>query len=398
VVTAAVTDAPTESGGRIKDLRRALEGILGVPATEGNAIDVLRNGDEIFPAMLDAIRSAEQTIDFLTFVYWRGEVGTRFAEALSERARAGVRVRVLLDSWGAHPIDRDQVKSMEEAGVRVRWFRPISRFQLGRMNHRTHRKVMIVDEAVGFTGGVGIADEWAGDARDESEWRDTHFRVRGPAVDGLRAAFLDNWLEVDDDLFDDDVDRFPKQPQPGSSVVQSVRGASETGWSDISTLFLSLLQLARERVRIATAYFVPDTQLNERLCAAAERGVRIEVLLPGPHTDKRFVQLAGESSYERLLECCVKIWNFQPSMLHAKIMTVDGVIANIGSANLNSRSTELDEEINLVAFDPELVRVLDEQFDEDLRRSEAIERGRWKRRSLPQRAFERASGLFRHEV
>jgi cardiolipin synthase len=397
-VTAAVTDAPTESGGPIEDLRRALEGILGVPATEGNAIDVLRNGDEIFPAMLDAIRSAERTIDFLTFVYWRGEVGTRFAEALSERARAGVRVRVLLDSWGAHPIDRDQVKSMEEAGVRVRWFRPISRFQLGRMNHRNHRKVMIVDEAVGFTGGGGIADEWAGDARDESEWRDTHFRVRGPAVDGLRAAFLDNWLEVDDDLFDDDVDRFPEQPQPGSSVVQSVRGASETGWSDISTLFLSLLQLARERVRIATAYFVPDTQLNERLCAAAERGVRIEVLLPGPHTDKRFVQLAGESSYERLLECRVKIWNFQPSMLHAKIMTVDGVIANIGSANLNSRSTELDEEINLVAFDPELVRVLDEHFDEDLGRSEAIEAGRWKRRSLPQRAFERAAGLFRHEV
>jgi cardiolipin synthase len=217
-------------------------------------------------------------------------------------------------------------------------------------------------------------------------------------VDGLRAAFLDNWLEVDDDLFDEDVDRFPEQPQPGSSVVQSVRGASETGWSDISTLFLSLLQLARERVRIATAYFVPDTQLNERLCAAAERGVRVEILLPGPHTDKRFVQLAGESSYERLMQCGVKIWNFQPSMLHAKIMTVDGVVANIGSANLNSRSTELDEEINLVAFDPELVRVLDQHFDEDLRRSEAIEPGRWKRRSLPQRAYERAAGLFRHEV
>jgi cardiolipin synthase len=181
-------------------------------------------------------------------------------------------------------------------------------------------------------------------------------------------------------------------------VVQAVRGASETGWSDISTLFLALLQLAQERVRIVTAYFVPDTQLNERICEAAERGVRVEILLPGPHADKRFVQLAGESSFERLLDCGVKIWNFQPSMLHAKIMTVDGVIANIGSANLNARSTELDEEINLVAVDRELVRVLDEQFDEDIERSEAIEPGRWKRRSLPQRAFERAAGLFRHEV
>ena len=168
-------------------------------------------------------------------------------------------------------------------------------------------------------------------------------------------------------LFEPGVDRFPEQPQHGSTVVQSVRGASETGWSDISTLFLLLLQLARERVRITTAYFVPDTQLNERLCAAAERGVDVQILLPGPNIDKRFVQLAGESSFERLLECGVKIWQFQPSMLHAKIMTVDGVLANIGSANLNARSTELDEEINLVAFDPELVRVLDAQFDEDLR-------------------------------
>ena len=399
-MTALQVDAASESPtpDRIERFRRALEGILGVPATEGNAVEVLRNGDEIFPAMLDAIESAENSIDLLTFVYWQGDIGRRFAEALADRARAGVRVRVLLDAWGAHPMDRSLVTSMEAAGVRVRWFRPFTRLQVHRANHRTHRKVLIVDESVGFTGGVGIADEWTGDARNQDEWRDTHFRIQGPAVDGLRAAFLDNWIETDDRLFESEVDRFPEQPQPGSTVVQSVRGASETGWSDISTLFLALLQLAEERVRIVTAYFVPDTQLNERLCAAAERGVAIEILLPGPHADKRFVQLAGESSYERLLECGVKIWNFQPSMLHAKIMTVDGVVANVGSANLNSRSTELDEEINLVAFDPELVGVLDAQFDDDLRRSEAIEPGRWEDRSLRQRVKERAAGLLRHEI
>jgi len=398
-VTVALTDAAVpESARRIERMRRALEGIIGVAATEGNAIDVLRNGDEIFPAMLEAIETAENTIDLLTFIYWRGDIGTRFAEALAERARDGVRVRVLLDAWGAHPIERSLVTTMDEAGVRIRWFRPLSRFQVHRMNHRTHRKVMIVDETVGFTGGVGIADEWTGDARDEHEWRDTHFRVRGPAVDGLRAAFLDNWIEIDDELFEENVDRFPEQPQPGRAVVQSVRGASETGWSDISTLFLALLQLAQERVRIATAYFVPDTQLNERLCEAAGRGVEVEILLPGPHADKRFVQLAGQSSYERLLECGVKISHFEPSMLHTKIMTVDGVVANIGSANLNARSTELDEEINLVVFDPELVHVLDAQFDEDLRHSEEIVPGRWEDRSLPQRIRERAAGLLRHEV
>ena len=383
---------------RSDELRRALEGVIGVPATEGNHVEVLRNGNEIFPAMLEDIRGADRTIDLLTFVYWKGEIGERFAEALAERARAHVRVRVLLDGWGAHAIDRSSVAMMEDAGVQIRWFRPLARFQLHKTNHRTHRKVLVVDEAVGFTGGVGIADEWNGDARDAHEWRDTHFRVRGPAVDGLRSAFLDNWLETDDVLLDPSIDRFPEQPQDGSTVVQSVRGASETGWSDISTLFLLLFQIAQERIRITTAYFVPDTQLDDRICAAAERGVEVHILLPGPHIDKRFVQLAGESSFERLLGCGVQIWLYQPSMLHAKVMTVDGVLANIGSANLNARSTELDEEVNLVALDAEVVRVLDEQFDEDLKRSEAVVQGRWEDRSLPRHLVERAAGLFRHEM
>lgn len=395
----AVDDAHgTSHETRTDELRRSLEGIIGVPATEGNAVRVLRNGDEIFPSMLDAIAHATRTIDLLTFVYWRGEIGTRFAEALAERAKAGVRVRVLLDAWGAHPIENRLVDLMEASGVRVRWFRPLSKIRPSRVNHRTHRKVMIVDEQVGFTGGVGIADEWRGDARNEREWRDTHFRIEGPAVDGLRAAFLDNWVETDPELFDPAFDRFPEQPQAGPTVIQSVRGASETGWSDVSTLFLALLQLARERVRLTTAYFVPDDQLIERLCDAAARGVTVELLLPGPHADKRFVQLAGEGAYETLLACGVRIWNYQTSMLHAKVMTVDGLVANIGSANFNSRSTELDEEINLVAIDPDLVSSLDAQFDEDLEVSVEIEPGRWKRRSLPQRAFERVSRAARHTI
>lgn len=371
---------------------------MGVPATEGNSVEVLRNGNEIFPAMLAGIAGAQRTVDLLTFVYWRGKIGARFAEALSERARAGVRVRLLLDAWGARPIGRSLLAQMDAAGVQIHWFRRFARMQAHKANHRTHRKVLVVDEQLGFTGGAGIADEWNGDARNKREWRDTHFCVRGPAVDGLRAAFLNNWVETGDTLFDVAVDLFPDQPQPGSAVVQSVRGASEAGWSDISTLFLALLELAQERVRITTAYFVLDTRLHERLCSTAERGVRVEILLPGPHADKRFVQLAGESSYAGLLERGIRIWNFRPSMLHAKIMTVDGVAASFGSANFNARSTKLDEEINMVALDPDLVRVLDAQFEEDLERSEAIAAGRWGRRSLRQRTFERAAELFRHEI
>jgi len=371
-----------------KRLRRTLEGVLGVPATEGNGVEVLRNGDEIFPAMFDAIESATHTVDFLTFVYWRGRVGTDLAKLLVARARAGVRVRVLLDALGARPIDPDLVARMERAGVQVSWFRPPRRFRPWEINHRTHRKVLIVDEAVGFTGGVGISDNWLGNARGPNEWRDTHFRITGPAVDGLRSAFLDNWAETQPVLFEDGVDRFPEQPQPGTAVVQCIRGASETGWSDVATLYRTLLQLAEREVRITTAYFVPDADLAQRMCDAADRGVAIRLLLPGPEADKRFVQLAGEADYQVLLDHGIDIWNFQPSMLHAKVMTVDGLLANVGSANLNARSVTWDEEINLVALDAYLVQQLDAQFDDDLERSVRIQKGRWQRRSTAQQAKE----------
>ena len=386
------------SEDRTAEVRRTLEGIIGVPATEGNLVDVLVNGDQIFPAMLGAIGEAERTIDLLTFVYWRGEIGTEFAEALSKKASSGVRVRVLLDAWGCSSIEPSLVSEMEDAGVHLRWFRPLHRLQPTKANHRTHRKVMIVDEATGFTGGVGIADEWCGDARNENEWRETHFRLRGPAVDGLRSAFLDNWLETDPEVFDASIDRFPDQPQPGQAVIQCVRGASEVGWNDMSTLLSALLQLAQDRVRITTAYFVPDDELVERLSAASGRGVTVEILLPGPHGDKRFVQLAGQAVYERLLGDGVRIWHYQPTMLHAKVMTVDGLVANVGSANFNSRSTELDEEINLVALDPDLVDVLDRQFDEDLERSEEIQPGRWERRSIGRRVLEAITKPLRKKM
>ena len=383
-----------EHDGAAHRIRRHLEGVLGTPATEGNQIDVLRNGDEIFPAMFEAVEAAERTIDFLTFVYWEGEIGAELAARLCERAEAGVRVRVLLDALGARTMERRLVDDMDAAQVDVRWFRPLRRMRPFEVNHRTHRKVLVVDEAVAFTGGVGIADVWTGDARNEEEWRDTHFRVTGPAVDGLRAAFLDNWGETTPELFSE-VDTFPEQPQSGSSVVQCIRGAAETGWSDVDALVRTLLQLAQERVRITTAYFVPDQELRRCLCDASERGVRVEILLPGPHTDKRFVQLAGEGTYQDLVDAGIEIWHFEPTMLHAKVMTVDGIVSDIGSSNLNARSMNRDEEVNLVVFDPVLAATLDGHFDEDLERSVRIEPGRWQQRPLHQRALEAALAPLR---
>lgn len=368
--------------------RRALEVLTGVPATSGNDVTILRNGVEIFPAMLEAISGAERTVDFLTFVYWAGDIGRRFAQAFVDAAKRGVRVRVLLDSIGARLIDNELVDSMADAGCDVRWFRPVEAGGLGEVNHRTHRKVMIVDETVSFTGGVGIADEWDGDARNENEWRDTHFRLEGPGTDGLRAAFVDNWAETEATIFDPTIDRFPVQSRDGSITLQVVSGAAETGWSDIATLFRVLVTLAERRLRITTAYFNPDELLIDLLAGAARRGVDVEILLPGPHADKRFAQLSSENTYETLLESGVRIWNFQPSMLHAKILTMDGRIASVGSANMNHRSILLDEEVNLVVFDRDFTAELDAHFDEDLERSVEISPERWADRGPAQKAKE----------
>ena len=373
--------------------RRALEGLLGVPATEGNRVDVLRNGDRIFPAMFDAIGGATSTVDFLTFVYWQGSVGAEMAALLAERAAAGVRVRVILDAIGAFSMDRALVARMVAAGAQVEWFRPVNKVRFWEANRRSHRKVLICDEQVAFTGGIGIADEWRGDARRPGEWRDTHFRVQGPAVDGLRAAFVQNWAETGRPLFDPEVDRFPVQPAAGRSTVQVVRGAAQTGWSDVATLVRSLLSLARERVRITTAYFVPDEATCHLLAETARRGVQVDVLLPGPHVDKRFVQLASESQYAGLLQAGVRLWTYQVSMLHAKVMTVDGLVASVGSANFTNRSLLLDDEVNVVVFDPDVVRTLDADFEADLAVSAPVDPVEWPERGLAQKAKEAVAGL-----
>ncbi|MER5550406.1 phospholipase D-like domain-containing protein [Streptomyces sp. NPDC002793] len=374
---------------RAQRLRRRLERLIGIAATEGNSLVPLRNGDQIFAAMLAAIRGAEHTVDMMTFVYWRGDIALDFAEALSERARAGVRVRLLLDGFGARLIEKDQLAMMDGAGVEVAWFRKPLYLSPLKQNHRCHRKVLVTDEETAFTGGVGIAEEWCGDARDENEWRDTHVRVQGPAVDGLAAAFAQNWAECHDELFTER-DRFIEATQHGDAVVQVVRGSAGFGWQDMQTLLRVVLESAEERVRLTTAYFAPDTYFIGLLCGAARRGVSVEILLPGPHTDKRVCQLAGQHHYEELTACGVKIYQYQPTMLHTKALTVDGVASLIGSTNFNRRSLEHDEEVMLAVLDREFTAALDGHFEADLERSALIDGARWKRRSPVQRMREAA--------
>jgi cardiolipin synthase A/B len=344
--------------------------------------------------MLGAIDGAQHSVDLMTYVYWKGDIATRFAEALSAAARRGVRVRVLIDAVGGLQIERSLVDRMDEAGVHVEWFRKPWLNSPLKQNHRCHRKVLVVDESIAFTGGVGIAEEWCGDARDEREWRDTHVQVRGPAVDGLRAAFAQNWAESGRELYDD-VDTFTRQEQTGSTVAQVVRGSASLGWDDLQSTFRVLLDSATERLALATAYFAPDQFFLDRLCAAAQRGVQVDVLLPGPHADKRVCQLASEAAYDRLVSCGVRVWNFQPAMMHAKILIVDGIAAAVGSSNFNRRSLDHDEEVVLVALDTEVAAALTADFDADLERSEQIDLTRWRNRSRRQRMLEAATAPLR---
>ncbi len=376
--------------------RRVLEGLLGVPASEGNQVDILRNGDEIFPAMLEAIKGAEHTVDLATYVYWTGDIAIRFADALADRARHGVRVRVLLDAVGAHQMSGELIDEMESAGCQVEWFRKPTD-EPSKTNNRTHRKVLVCDEEVAFTGGVGIAEEWEGDARNPSEWRDTHARVRGKAVDGLRAAFVSNWAETGRPLFDEH-DRFPEQPRPGSSTVQVVRCPSVVGWGEMATVVTAMLGIARRHVHLTSAYFVPDEQMLEVLCTTAERGVQVDVLMPGEHTDKRVVQIAGEKEYEELFEAGVNVYRYEPTMLHAKVMTVDGKVGTVGSANFDPRSFGHNEEANIVVFDTDVVAILDRHFAEDLERSEKVDPEQWRQRGPIQRAAEKVTELFDQQL
>ncbi|HVE74729.1 MAG TPA: phospholipase D-like domain-containing protein [Mycobacteriales bacterium] len=384
----------TTPSTRAEQLRRHFEGLLGIPATEGNEITILRNGDEIFPAMLEAIRGAERTVDFLTFVYWRGDIATDFAEALSERAEKGIRVRVLLDAFGTLKMDRGLIQRMESSGVQVHWFRKPLVATPVQLQHRTHRKVLVVDDSIAFTGGVGIAEQWCGDARDETEWRDSHFRVEGPAVDGIGAAFAQNWAETGRPLCEPG-DTFPDHGKPGKSTVIVARGSATIGWNDMSTVFRLAIENAKHQLRLTTAYFMPDEFFEQLLIEAAERGVEVDVLVPGVHADKVLCRLAGESTFERLTSGGVRIWRYEPSMLHAKITTVDGELAVVGSANVNRRSLRHDEEIVMVVFDPTVAATLDEHFEHDLSRAERVSPRRWQDRPVRQRAGEAVTAVMR---
>ena len=370
--------------------RRVLEGLLGIPFTEGNRIDVLRNGNEIFPAWLEAIGQATRSIDLLAYLWGKGPISGEVAGALAGRARAGVRVRVLLDALGSKGIDRSHVDDLRVAGAQVAFYRPVPNWRITAVNARTHRRALICDEEVAFTGGVGIDQAWTGDRRSRGDWRDTGFRVRGPAVDGVRGAFTTAWVQTPHPLVGTQ-DRFPALPSPGDAAVQVVRSASQPGWNDSMVALIALLQIARERVDISTPYARMPVHLLRLVTAAARRGVRVRLLVPGPHVDHPLVRLQGDHDHEALLDAGVEIWCYQPSILHSKVVTVDGRLAMVGSVNVDARSLVLNEQVALVVDHAATTATLERDFEEDLLHSVQITRDEWRRRGRRKRILETAA-------
>ena len=376
---------------------RSMGTLLGPSVVGGNVVKELINGDEIFPAMLGAIRGAKRSVTFETYIYWSGDIGREFAEALAERAKAGVPVHVLLDWVGSSKLDDDALALMRDAGVEVEKYHPLRWYNLGRVNNRTHRKLLVIDGQTGFTGGVGIADKWRGHARNPGEWRDSHYRVEGPAVAQMQAAFMDNWMKARGEVLHGDA-FFPPIAPRGEHQAQVFKSSSTEGSESVRLMYLLSIASAKRSILLSNSYFVPDDLSIATLVAARKRGVRVEVIVPGKEIDTAVTRRASRARWGKLLEAGVEIHEFQPTMYHCKVMIVDGLWTSVGSTNFDSRSFRLNDEANLNIYDAAFAARQSEIFSADKARSRQVTLEQWNHRPLREKLVERAASLLRSQL
>jgi cardiolipin synthase len=376
---------------------RTMGSLLGPSFVAGNRVTALLNGDEVFPAMLGAIRAARRTITFESYIYWSSETAREFTAALCDRARAGVRVHLLIDWAGSQKVSHDDLTRMKDAGVEVVMYRPLRWYALDRVNHRTHRKLLIVDGRIGFTGGVGIADQWRGHGQDPDHWRDSHFRAEGPVVAQLQAAFMDDWFEVNGAVLDGP-GYFPDLDPTGPALAQVFRSSPSGGNGNLRLMYLMAIAAASHRILIANSYFVPDRMTVTMLVEARRRGVDVELIVPGEILDAQLVRRASRAMWGPLLEAGVRIYEYQPTMYHTKVMVVDDIWTSVGSTNLDDRSFRLNQEANLNvldrAFGAEQARI----FAEDRGRSRRVTLEEWRNRTLWERVQEHFAGVLRKQL
>jgi cardiolipin synthase len=373
--------------------RRTMDQLLGRPIVPGNRVTALLNGEQAFPAMLEAIRSARRSVNLESYIFWSGEVAGRFADALAERARAGIPVHVVVDWLGSKKIDGKLVERMRSAGVTVVMYRPLRWYTLARFNNRTHRKLLIVDGRIGFTGGIGIADLYLGHAQDQEHWRDSQFRIEGPAVAEMQAVFLDNWIETGNPLLDGPA-YFPGLDSAGPELAQAVLSSPGGGTESLRLMYMLAIASAQRSILIANAYFVPNTLAVKMLVAARRRGVDVEIIVPGPVNDAKLVERASRAKWGPLLEAGVKIYEYQPTMYHTKVMVVDDYWVSVGSTNFDNRSFRLNDEANLNIYDRAFAARQIEVFKDDLTRSRRVTLGDWENRPMKEKVLEKLAGVF----
>jgi len=367
--------------------------LLGPQFLAGNRLGVLKNGDEIFPAMLAAIRSATTTITFETYIYWAGDIGREFTQALSDRARSGVKVHVLLDWVGSAKMDDALLDTMRSAGVQVYQFHPPHWSNLGRMNNRTHRKLLVVDGRIGFTGGVGIASLWTGMAQDPDHWRDTHFQVEGPVVAQMQAVFLDNWIKVSGDVLHGPA-YFPPLAMVGGSLAQMFSSSPSGGSESMQLMYLLAITAASHSIDLSAAYFVPDELSSNALVAAMKRGVKLRIIVPGPHIDSETVRSASRARWGPFLAAGALIAEYQPTMYHCKVMVVDELLVSVGSTNFDNRSFRLNDEATLNILDAGFAAQQTRIFNDDLRLSRTVSFAEWRDRPWSEQLAERFASLI----
>jgi len=372
---------------------RAMGSLLGPGIASGNEVVELLNGDQIFPPMLAAIRAAQKSVTFETYIYWSGDIGKQFADALSERARAGVKVHVLLDWVGSSKMDESYFTEMKAAGVEVEKFHKPHWYNLARMNNRTHRKLLITDGQVGFTGGVGIAPEWTGNAQDPDHWRDSHYQVKGPAVAQMQATFLDNWLKVTGKVMHGEA-YFPAIAPGGTQKVQMFSSSPSSGSESMQLMYHLAITSAEHSLDLSVAYFVPDDLTLQLLLDAVKRGVRLRLITPGEHTDTETVKAASRATWGPLLKAGAEVYEYVPTMYHCKVMIVDQLMVSVGSTNFDNRSFRLNDEANLNVYDAPFAQRQTLVFEDDLKRSRRVTYEDWLDRPLKEKLAEKVASLL----
>lgn len=375
---------------------RSMGELLGPAFVPGNRVKALQNGDQIFPAMLGAIRGARESITFETYIYWSGDIGQKFSDALCERAKAGVKIHVMLDWLGADRIDAKFVAAMKAAGIEVERYHPLRWYNWTRMNNRTHRKLLVVDGRIGFTGGVGIADAWEGDANAKDHWRDSHYKIEGPAVAQMQAAFGDNWIKTKAKVLFGSA-YYPELAQIGRSRAQVFKSSPNEGSESVRLMYLLSVASATKSIRLQAAYFVPDDLTINTIVTARKRGVKIEIIVPGPQTDSEIVQGASRPRWSELLDAGVLIYEYQPSLYHCKVLIVDDVWVSVGSTNFDNRSFRLNDEVNLNIYDDVFAAEQVAIFQVDKNNSRLMTRTDFRKRSIPGKIFDAIAGLFRQQ-